>query len=96
MATFFCKLNPPRPQFALGMTPDEMTLMQAHAGYWEQWRSKGHVKAFGLVADPTDPYGIGIVEFDDEGAVRSFTTGDPVIKANRGFRYDIFAMPMGA
>ncbi len=96
MATFFCKLNSPRPQFAFEMTAEETALMQEHAAYWQRWKTTGRVKAFGLVADRSGPYGIGIVEFDDEPALQAFVTADPVIVANRGFRYDVFPMPFGA
>ena len=96
MATFFCKLNPPRPQFAMEMSSEEMALMQQHATHWEHWKTNGRVKAFGLVADPSGPYGIGIIECDDEAEVQLFLARDPVIAANRGFRYDVFPMPLGA
>jgi hypothetical protein len=96
MATFFCKLTPPRPTFALDMTPGEAKLMQEHAEYWQRGRLSGHVRAYGLVADPAGPYGVGIVDFHDEAGARAFTDGDPVSVAKGGFRYDVFLMPMGA
>ena len=78
------------------MTPEEVSLMTEHAGHWEAWRSRGHVRAFGLVADPAGPYGVGIVEFEDEAGAQAFISMDPVITSNRGFRYDVFLMPFGA
>jgi hypothetical protein len=33
---FFCRLNPPRPGFALTMTPEEGALMQEHAACWQE------------------------------------------------------------
>ena len=95
MDAFFCKLVPPRPTFAADMTPDERALMQSHAEHWNHYLTSGHVIAFGFVADPAGPYGIGVVKFDDENTVREFTAADPVIMANRGFRYEIHAMPLG-
>ena len=95
MSAFFCKLVPPRPTFAADMTPDERALMQAHAEYWKRYVDSGQVIAFGFVADTAGPYGIGVVEFDDENAVRDFTAADPAIAANRGFRYEIHLMPLG-
>jgi hypothetical protein len=95
MATFFCRLVPPRPTFALDMTEDERALMEAHGEYWKQSVERGDAIAFGLVGDPAGPYGIGIVELEDEGAVRRYTNTDPVIVANRGFRYEILPMPFG-
>ena len=68
MATFFCKLVPPRPTFALDMSADERSLMLDHNEYWKRSIESGGAIAFGLVADPTAPYGIGIVELEDETA----------------------------
>ena len=95
MQTFFCRLNPPRPTFAGDMTAEERELMRSHADYWKRAMSEGRIVAFGLVADPAGPYGVGIVQFDDEDAVRAFTAADPVITSNRGFRYDVLPMPFG-
>lgn len=95
MPTFFCKLLPPRPTFALDMTDDERALMQAHAEYWKQAIESGHALVFGLVGDPAGPFGVGIVELDDERAVRRYTDDDPVVLSKRGFRYEILPMPFG-
>lgn len=96
MKTFFCKLIAPRPTFARDMSEAEAKLMQQHAAYWKGWMDKGRVVAFGLVADPAGPYGMGIVEVEDEAEVRRLTAGDPVIEAGRGFSYDVHPMPRGA
>lgn len=80
----------------MDMTPHEAGLMQDHAAHWREWMTKGHVIAFGLVGDPAGPYGVGIVEFPDDGAVRAFTDDDPVIRAQAGFRYEVLPMPFGA
>lgn len=95
MAAFFCKLVPPRLTFAFDMSADEQALMLRHAEYWTEGTRTGHVVAYGLVGDPAGPYGIGVVKFDDEEGVRTFTNGDPAIVANRGFRYEIHPMPLG-
>jgi uncharacterized protein YciI len=95
MAAFYCTLIAPRPTFALDMTPEEGALMQAHAGYWHEAMARGHVVAFGMVADPAGAFGVGLVEFPDLAAVRAFTDADPTIRSGRGFRFDVHAMPMG-
>jgi hypothetical protein len=92
---FFCKLLPPRPSFAHDMTPAEGQLMQEHAAYWRDWLARDHVIAFGLVGDPRGAFGIGIVEFDSEAEARSFTDGDPTIKASQGFTFEVLPMPLG-
>ena len=96
MSDFFCKLVAPRPTFALDMTDAEKQLMQEHAVYWRGGVQKGNVIVFGLVFDPTGPYGIGIVRFDTQAEARSFTDSDPTIKSNSGFRFEVYPMPMGA
>lgn len=92
---FFCKLVAPRPTFGLDMTEDESRLMQEHAVYWREWLAKGNVIAFGVVADPDGVFGAGMVQFDTIEAVQSFTAGDPTIKAERGFSFEIHHMPFG-
>lgn len=69
--------------------------MQQHGAYWRQAVERGDVVAFGMVADPACPFGIGIVELDDPAAARRYTDADPIILAGRGFRYDILPMPFG-
>jgi len=96
MKTFFCKLIPPRATFAQDMSPAEGQLMQLHAAYWRGLMDQGQVVAFGVVGDPAGAYGIGIVEVDGDVAVQGFTENDPVIRANRGFRYEVHVMPRGA
>lgn len=95
MLTFFCRLNPPRPTFALDMTADEGELMRRHAVHWREAMGRGQVVAFGLVGDPKGPFGIGIVQVEDEAAARAFTDADPVVASGRGFHYDILPMPYG-
>lgn len=96
MAAFFCKLVPPRPTFAGDMTPAEFTVMQQHVSYWKGLIDQGvRVFALGPVADPAGAYGIGIVEVEDEGAMRALTEADPAITANAGMHYDIHPMPRG-
>ncbi len=95
MKTFFCKLIPPRPTFPQDMSQAEAKLMQDHAAYWRDWMSKGNVVAFGPVWDPAGAYGIGIVQFADDAAVRSFAGDDPTIRGGAGFRVEIHPMPRG-
>lgn len=93
---FFCKLLPPRADFALTMTPDELRLMQQHAAYWKEAMGRGHVVTFGLVGDPRGAYGIGIVTFPGEAEARAFTDADPTIRSDAGFAFEVMPMPLGA
>ena len=95
MKSFFCKLIAPRASFVRDMSPDEEQVMREHGTYWREAMAAGKVVAFGLVADPAGAYGIGIVEFEDEAAARTFTDNDPTIRSQRGFRFDLQPMPFG-
>jgi hypothetical protein len=69
--------------------------MQEHAAHWNAGLAAGSVIAFGLVADPAGPYGVGLVTFPDEAAARAFTDADPTIRSGSGFRFDVHPMPRG-
>ena len=92
---FFCKLHPPRASFLQDMTPEDGALMQQHGEYWREWMARGHILAFGVVGDPAGVYGVGIVDFPSESAVRSFTDGDPTVRSGKGFSFEIHPMPFG-
>ena len=93
MAYFFLKLVPPRPTFALDLTEAEAKLMQQHAVYWRGLLEIRVAIGYVLVGDPRGAYGIGVVELDDKTDPHTLAAGDPTIKANAGFRYEIFPMP---
>jgi uncharacterized protein YciI len=93
MAYFFFKLIPPRPTFPGDITPAEAGLMQQHVGYWRGWMEKGHVVAFGPVADPKGTFGIGIIRLDEGADPQSVAANDPVVAAGVGFRCEIHPMP---
>ncbi len=90
MPYFFFKLIAPRPTFAFDMTEDERALMQRHSTYWRELLDNGTVLVFGPVLDPKGPFGVCIGKAADETAARALADGDPVIKAGRGFTFDIF------
>lgn len=89
---FFMRLLAPRPTFAFDMNADEAAVMQAHSGYWREQLAAGMVVAFGPVADPKGPWGLGIVRAPDEAAVRAFQERDPALQSGLGFTYEL--MPM--
>ena len=93
---FFCKLVPPRPTFALDMSPDERRLLEEHVVYWRAGLAAGSVLIFGLVGDPEGAYGIGVIDFPTEAEARTFTDGDPTIRSGQGFHFAVAPMPYGA
>src|SRR4051794_6021733 len=92
MPFFFCRLNPPRPDFAKTMTDRERALMAQHAAYLKAEQEKGIAVLFGPVGDPRGAWGLGILECADDAQARSITDNDPVVKSGQGFSYDVYPM----
>ena len=95
MNYYFCKLVPPRADFAQTLTQAEITAMQAHAAYWTQKAKDNIALVVGLVADPKGFYGVGIVEAADETQLKAILDNDPAIAANVGLRYESYLFPRG-
>jgi uncharacterized protein YciI len=97
MATFFCKLVPPRPTFAVDLSPAEAEVMKRHAGYWQDLIIRGVVRVFALgpVMDPAGAFGIVVMERENETAVRALSEADPAVTAGIGMHYEIHPMPRG-
>ncbi|MGH8397320.1 MAG: YciI family protein [Gammaproteobacteria bacterium] len=93
MNYFLYKLNTPRPTFPADITPAESKLMQEHSMYWRELMKKGLVVAFGPVADPKRPYGIAIIQLQDNSDAKALGANDPVIKAKAGFNFEVYPMP---
>jgi uncharacterized protein YciI len=79
MGTFVFRLKAPRPTFALDMTDEEREVMARHAAYWQAMINSGRMVIFGPVLDGSGTWGLGVVEADDEEAIRAFAGGDPVV-----------------
>lgn len=92
MHYFFCTLHPPRTSFPADITPEEMALMKAHANYWREQMGHGYVVVFGPVMDPAAAYGILVMQLPDDMTPEPLVDADPVMKADRGFRFDIHPM----
>ena len=92
MPFFFCRMNPPRANFAHTMTDSERALMGQHASYITALQEKGSVLLFGRVDDPKGRWGLGVLECADEAEARIITTNDPVISSGQGFSYDVVPM----
>ena len=84
MTTFVFRLMAPRPTFALDMTDEERDIMARHAAYWRPWVESGQMVIFGPVLDGSGSWGLGVVEADDEGELRAFAAGDPVVMTGTG------------
>jgi uncharacterized protein YndB with AHSA1/START domain/uncharacterized protein YciI len=86
---FLLRLVAPRPTFPMDMTSEERELMTRHGAYLATRLAEGRVLAFGPVMDPQGAWGMALVRAPDEAAARAITVEDPVIVADRGFRYDV-------
>ena len=91
---FLCRLIPPRPSFAMDMTPPEAQAMGKHVAYWTDLLAKRKVIAFGPVMDPKGPWGVGIISVRDEAEMRELQSNDPAILAQIGLTYEAYPMPM--
>jgi uncharacterized protein len=87
--TFFLKLNPPRPTFAMDMTSDERSVMQNHVAYWTSLLEQGIAIVFGPVFDPKGGYGAGVVSVDNEEELMKIIEKDP---ANGLNKYEFYPM----
>jgi uncharacterized protein YndB with AHSA1/START domain len=92
---FFFRLVPPRPTFPADMTPAEGKAMGEHAAYMKQHAAAGTVVVAAPVADPKGAWGLGVVEASEADA-RALTAGDPVIRAELGFRYELLPLMTAA
>ena len=88
---FLYKLIPPRQTFVHDMIEAERKAMDEHANYWKGLTDKGIAIVFGLVLDPNGPWGMAIVEVQDESEAHDLGTNDPAIKA--GLTFNIYPMP---
>jgi uncharacterized protein YciI len=79
LATFVFRLIAPRPTFALDMTEEERDVMSRHAAHWKPYLDSGQMVVFGPVLEADESWGLGVVEADDEDALRAFAAEDPAV-----------------
>ncbi len=94
MLYFLCRLTPPRKTFLADMAADERELMGAHQAYWRPFVEAGSGDRDRRRRRPRRRLG----RRDSRGEFarvrcEALQAGDPVIAANRGFRYETYPMP---
>lgn len=94
-ATFFLKLIPPRPTFAMDMTPEERSLMSQHVAYMGEHFQAGKVLIYGPVLAAEGAFGMGVLDVADEAEARSIMENDPSVKRKLN-TYEIAPMRVGA
>ena len=87
------KLFPPRPTFPADITGDEAEIMAEHVAYWTELLNAGTAVAFGAVADPTEVWGLAVVEAGPDTDITALREHDPVIRRGLGARLEIYPMP---
>jgi uncharacterized protein YciI len=90
---FLYRLLPPRPSFANDMSPAEAEVMQRHVAYWQDLLNRDVALAFGPVLDPNDPWGLGLLDLDDEQAARAIGDADPAVESGT-CRYEVVPMQL--
>lgn len=93
MQHFLFKLVPPRPTFPMDMTATEAAIMQEHFAYWRRLLGDSKAVVYGPVMDPSGPYGIAVLEVEDEDSAREIGNNDPAIESGVGFSFQLHAMP---
>jgi uncharacterized protein YciI len=92
MAYFFFRVNPPRPSFAIDMSPAERQIMMDHIAYWTSLAEQRCAIAFGPVADPKGGWGMGLVDVPDLDAAQQLAANDPVMISQIGCMTEILPM----
>jgi hypothetical protein len=63
---FHYRLQPPRPSFPQDISAAEAEVMERHIAYWQDLLNRGVALAFGPVLYPEDPWGLGLLDLEDE------------------------------
>jgi uncharacterized protein YciI len=90
MPVFFCRMNPPRADFAQTMTEAERALMGRHAAYLKAAQEKGIAVLFGPVGDPKGAWGLCVLECADMAEARGLTDNDPTVQSGQDFSYEVY------
>jgi hypothetical protein len=63
------------------MSPAEAEVMERHVAYWQDLLQRDVALVFGPVLDPEDPWGLGVLDLDDERFAREIGEGDPAVQS---------------
>ncbi len=87
---FAIRLIAPRPTFVEDMTDEERAMMAEHGRYWRQLLADGVAVVFGPVLDPAGPYGLAVVEVDDQEHAGRVIAADPAVRG--GIKTEVYPM----
>jgi uncharacterized protein len=92
---FYARLIPPRPTFASDLSAEERALMRQHGVYFRGLFDQGKVLIYGPVLDPTDNFGMAVLEVDDLAEAERCLAQDPSVLAGLN-RFRLSPMVVGA
>lgn len=81
MKQFLFRLIPPRPTFAFDMDENEKAKMGEHQQYFVELCKSGKVILYGPVIDPAGPWGLAILEVENDEEAKNIGNNDPTVKA---------------
>jgi uncharacterized protein YciI len=76
---FLYRLQPPRASFTEDLSAAEAEVMERHIAYWQDLLNRDVALAFGPVLHPEDPWGLGLLDVEDEQAARAIGDADPAV-----------------
>jgi uncharacterized protein YndB with AHSA1/START domain/uncharacterized protein YciI len=83
------RLVPPRPDFAMTMSPAERATMGEHVAYCRSLLQKGKAVLFGPVVDREGVWGCAVLTVADDAEARAIVDADPAVTAGIGARYEL-------
>jgi hypothetical protein len=90
---FLYRLIPPRPSFSQDMSAAEAEVMERHVAYWTDLLNRDVALAFGPVLHPEEPWGLGLLDLDDEQAAHGIGKADPAVQSGT-CRYEVVPMQL--
>lgn len=92
--TYFIKLIPPRPTFAMDMNEQERAMMMQHVAYFGKLFAEKRVLIYGPVMSAEGSFGMGVLHVENEAEAKAIMDSDPTIVASLN-RYQISPMRVG-
>jgi uncharacterized protein YndB with AHSA1/START domain/uncharacterized protein YciI len=83
------RLVPPRPDFAMTMSPAERETMGQHVAYCRGLLQKGKALLFGPVVDREAVWGCGLLVVADDAEAHALVDADPAVTSGIGARYEL-------
>lgn len=83
------RLVPPRPDFAMTMSPAERATMGEHVAYCRSLLQKGKAVLFGPVVGREGVWGCAVLTVADDAEARAIVDADPAVTSGIGAHYEL-------